>query len=118
MSQKLEIVVPDIGDFDAVPIIEILVQPGDTVEIEDGLITLESDKATMDIPSPAAGIIESIRVAIGDEVAQGSIVGTLLLNDKADSDNSDQTEAAKLLGITERHLRSRMQKIGIINTKR
>jgi len=53
MSQKLEIVVPDIGDFDAVPVIEILVKAGDKVEVEDGLITLESDKATMDIPSPA-----------------------------------------------------------------
>ncbi len=79
MSQKLEIVVPDIGDFDAVPVIEVLVKAGDRVEVEDGLITLESDKATMDIPSPAAGIIESISIDVGDEVKQGTLVGTMLV---------------------------------------
>jgi len=79
MSQKLEIVVPDIGDFDAVPVIEVLVKAGDAVEIEDGLITLESDKATMDIPSPAAGTIENISINIGDEVKQGTVVGTMLI---------------------------------------
>jgi pyruvate dehydrogenase E2 component (dihydrolipoamide acetyltransferase) len=79
MSQKLEIVVPDIGDFDAVPVIEVLVKAGDTVEVEDGLITLESDKATMDIPSPTAGIIESISINVGDEVKQGTVVGTMLI---------------------------------------
>jgi len=84
MSQKLEIVVPDIGDFDAVPVIEILVNAGDKVEIEDGLVTLESDKATMDIPSPAAGVIESISIAIGDEVKQGTVVGIMSLDESAD----------------------------------
>jgi pyruvate dehydrogenase E2 component (dihydrolipoamide acetyltransferase) len=88
MSQKLEIVVPDIGDFDAVPVIEILVKAGDKVEVEDGLITLESDKATMDIPSPAAGTIESIAVNIGDDVTQGSIVGIMLLDDAATAEPS------------------------------
>ncbi len=81
MTQKLEIVVPDIGDFDAVPVIEILVKAGDRVEIEDGLITLESDKATMDIPSPAAGTIESLSINIGDEVTQGTVVGVMLLDE-------------------------------------
>jgi len=85
MSEKLEIVVPDIGDFDAVPVIEILVKPGDQVAVEDGLITLESDKATMDIPSPAAGVIESISVNVGDEVTQGSVVGIMTLSAAAES---------------------------------
>ena len=84
MSQKLEIVVPDIGDFDAVPVIEILVSAGDKVELEDGLITLESDKATMDIPSPAAGTIESISVNIGDEVTEGSMIGLMLVDESSD----------------------------------
>ncbi len=78
MSQKKEIVVPDIGDSDAAPVIEVLAKAGDRVEIEDGLITLESDKATMDIPSPAAGIIESISIDVGDEVKQGTLVGMML----------------------------------------
>jgi pyruvate dehydrogenase E2 component (dihydrolipoamide acetyltransferase) len=85
MSQKLEIVVPDIGDFDAVPVIEILVSAGDKVEVEDGLITLESDKATMDIPSPAAGTIESISVNIGDEVTEGSVIGLMLVDESSDA---------------------------------
>ncbi len=107
MSQKLEIVVPDIGDFDAVPVIEILVKAGDKVEIEDGLITLESDKATMDIPSPAAGTIESIAVNIGDDVAQGSIVGIMLLDEPSATAESspaepDKEEAEPLPGAIER----------------
>ncbi len=78
MSQKQDIVVPDIGDFEAVPVIEILVNAGDQVSAEDGLITLESDKATMDIPSPAAGTIENISVKLGDEVSEGDVIGVLL----------------------------------------
>ena len=61
-----EILVPDIGDFKGVPVIEILVKPGDAVKAEDALITLESDKATMEIPSPHAGRIVEIKVAVGD----------------------------------------------------
>jgi pyruvate dehydrogenase E2 component (dihydrolipoamide acetyltransferase) len=64
--------VPDIGDFDDVPVIEILVAVGDTVAAEDPLVTLESDKATMDVPAPFAGVVREIRVAIGDRVRQGS----------------------------------------------
>jgi dihydrolipoamide dehydrogenase len=71
------ITVPDIGDFGDVPIIEILVSVGDTVSAEDPLVTLESDKATMDVPAPAGGTIESIDVAIGDRVSQGSKLMTL-----------------------------------------
>ena len=93
MTQKLEIVVPDIGDFDAVPVIEILVKAGDKVEVEDGLITLESDKATMDIPSPARGTIESLSISLGDEVTQGTVVGVMLL-DESIAEESSTAESA------------------------
>jgi pyruvate dehydrogenase E2 component (dihydrolipoyllysine-residue acetyltransferase) len=73
----LSVEVPDIGDFDDVPIIEILVSPGDTVAAEDPLVTLESDKATMDVPAPAAGTIREISVALGDRVSQGSVLLTI-----------------------------------------
>jgi dihydrolipoamide dehydrogenase len=68
----IEVRVPDIGDFSDVPVIEVLVKPGDTVAEEDPLITLESDKATMDVPSPAAGTVQDMRVAVGDTVSEGS----------------------------------------------
>jgi dihydrolipoamide dehydrogenase len=71
---SVEIRVPDIGDFTDVPVIEILVAPGDTIALEDPLVTLESDKATMDVPSPLAGTVESIAVNVGDKVSQGSLV--------------------------------------------
>ncbi len=66
----IEVKVPDIGDFKDVPVIEILVKPGDTVKAEDSLVTLESDKATMDVPSPAAGTVKEVRVKLGDKVAK------------------------------------------------
>ena len=72
-----EVRVPDIGDFADVPIIEVLVAPGDTVAPEDPLITLESDKATMDIPAPAAGTVAELAVKVGDTVSEGSLVLTL-----------------------------------------
>ncbi|MBL8489754.1 MAG: FAD-dependent oxidoreductase, partial [Rhodocyclaceae bacterium] len=71
---SLEVKVPDIGDFKDVPVIEIHVRPGDAVKAEDALVTLESDKATMDVPSPAAGVVREIRVALGDKVSEGSLV--------------------------------------------
>ena len=73
----IEVRVPDIGDFTDVPVIEILVGPGDTVAPEDPLVTLESDKATMDVPSPAAGTIGQLRVTVGDRVSEGSVLLTL-----------------------------------------
>ena len=77
MSDVVEVKVPDIGDFKDVPIIEVLVKVGDTVAKEQSLITVESDKATMEIPSPAAGVVKEIKVKIGDKVAEGSLVLTL-----------------------------------------
>jgi dihydrolipoyl dehydrogenase len=72
-----EVVVPDIGDFSDVPVIEIHVGPGDEVAVEDPLVTLESDKATMDVPAPFAGVVSELRVAIGDTVSEGTVLLTL-----------------------------------------
>jgi dihydrolipoamide dehydrogenase len=73
----MEIRIPDIGDFADVPVIEVHVSPGSVVAVEDPLVTLESDKATMDVPSPVAGTIGEVRVAVGDRVSQGDVVATL-----------------------------------------
>jgi len=70
----IDVMVPDIGDFDSVAVIEVLVKPGDTVRAEQSLITVESDKASMEIPSSHAGVVKSVKVAVGDKVAQGSVV--------------------------------------------
>ena len=77
MSNIIEVKVPDIGDFKNIPIIEILVKPGDSVQPEDPLIALESDKATMEVPSPVAGIVKDLKVKVGDKVSQGTLVLTL-----------------------------------------
>ena len=71
---SIEIKVPDIGDFKDVPVIEVHVKPGDTVKAEDSLVTLESDKATMDVPSPVAGVVKELMVKPGDKVSEGSLV--------------------------------------------
>ena len=73
----MDIVIPDLGDFDDVDVIDVLVKPGDAVEKEQSLVTLETDKATMDIPSPAAGVIATVTVAVGDKVSSGSVIGTM-----------------------------------------
>jgi len=74
MSNIIEVKVPDIGDFRNIPIIEVLVKPGDSVKAEDPLITLESDKATMEVPAPRAGTVKDIKVKVGDKVSQGSLI--------------------------------------------
>jgi pyruvate dehydrogenase E2 component (dihydrolipoamide acetyltransferase) len=79
----VSVAVPDIGDFEDVPIIEILVSPGDTVALEDPLVTLESDKATMDVPAPVAGVVKEIVVKVGDRVSQGTPLLTLAEQDGA-----------------------------------
>ena len=74
MSNIIEVKVPDIGDFKNIPVIEVLVKPGDSVNKEAPLVTLESDKATMEVPAPAAGIVKEIKVKLGDKVSEGSLV--------------------------------------------
>ena len=86
--QLIEIKIPDIGDFENVPIIEIFVSPGDQIAEEDPLVALESDKATMEVPSSAAGIVKEILVKTGDEVSEGHVILTL----EQSESQSDQTE--------------------------
>src|SRR3981189_440863 len=70
----IEVKVPDIGDFKDIPVIEVFVKPGDSVKPEDSLVTLETDKATMDVPSPAAGVVKDVKVKVGDKVAEGGVI--------------------------------------------
>jgi dihydrolipoamide dehydrogenase len=74
MSNVVEVKVPDIGDFKDVPVIDVMVKAGDVVEQEDSLITLESDKATMEVPTPHAGVVKALKVKVGDKVTQGSVI--------------------------------------------
>jgi pyruvate dehydrogenase E2 component (dihydrolipoamide acetyltransferase) len=83
MANVIEVKIPDIGGFKDVPVIEVLVKPGDAVKPEDSLVTLESDKATMEVPSPATGVVKEIKVKIGDKVSEGSLVLTLEAGDAA-----------------------------------
>ncbi|MGB5400152.1 MAG: dihydrolipoyllysine-residue acetyltransferase [Thermoanaerobaculia bacterium] len=83
MPKTQEIKVPDIGDFDAVEIVEVLVNPGDVVEVEDPLITLESDKATMEVPSPLAGKVVEVKVKMGDKVGEGAVILVLEVDEAA-----------------------------------
>ena len=77
MAEIKQVVVPDIGDFKDVPIIEIFVKAGDTVMAEQSLVTLETDKAAMEVPSPFSGVIKEIKIAVGDKVSQGSLILTM-----------------------------------------
>jgi pyruvate dehydrogenase E2 component (dihydrolipoamide acetyltransferase) len=83
VSNIVEIRVPDIGDFKEVPVIEVLLKPGDAIGKEDPLITLESDKATMDVPAPQPGVVKDLRVKKGDKVSEGSVILTLEARDAA-----------------------------------
>jgi dihydrolipoamide dehydrogenase len=95
MSQTIEIKVPDIGGFKDVPVIEVLVKPGDSVKKEDPLITLESDKATMEVPAPQAGVVKEIRIKTGDKVSQGSLILMLEASDGAAAAPAAPAPAAK-----------------------
>ena len=90
MADTQEILLPDIGDFDEIDVIEILVKPGDRINKEDPLITLESDKATMEIPSPEAGVVEVVNVSVGDKIAQGHLILSLV---KSESETQPQAQA-------------------------
>jgi pyruvate dehydrogenase E2 component (dihydrolipoamide acetyltransferase) len=88
-----EILVPDVGDFDAVDVIEVLVKVGDTISIDDPLITLESDKASMDIPAPVGGVVKELKIAVGDKVTEGSLI--LLLEASSESSVNVASDPAK-----------------------
>jgi dihydrolipoamide dehydrogenase len=86
----VEVKVPDIGDFADVPVIEVLVEPGQTVAVEDPLITLESDKATMEVPSPQEGVVRELKLAVGDAVSEGSLI--LILEAASSGDGAAPAE--------------------------
>ncbi len=79
-----EILVPDIGSFKDVEIIEVLVNVGDTIAVEDSLITIESDKSSMEIPSPAAGVIKELKIKVGDRISEGSLMLVMEVTDSFD----------------------------------
>src|SRR5918995_1802242 len=91
--ERLEVRVPDLGDFENVPVIEILVTPGDRISAEDPLLTLESDKATMDVPAPAGGTVAEVRVAVGDTVSEGDVIVELETGQEAAPTHADPVAA-------------------------
>ena len=98
MAEIKQVLIPDIGDFKDVPVIEVLVKPGDSVEAEDPLIALESDKATIEVPSPFAGIVKDISVKVGDNVSEGTLVLAMEVsetdNASPDTSSASGTESA------------------------
>ncbi|MGB8715781.1 MAG: 2-oxo acid dehydrogenase subunit E2, partial [Rhodanobacteraceae bacterium] len=93
MSEVKQVKVPDIGDFDGVPVIEVLIKVGDTVAKDDGLVTLESDKATMEVPAPFAGTVREVKVSEGDEVAEGDLLA--LIEPEDGDDGAESTSSGQ-----------------------
>jgi dihydrolipoamide dehydrogenase len=91
VTGQVKLIVPDLGDFSDVEVIEILVKPGDMVEVEDGLVTLETDKASMDVPASHAGKIVSVDVAVGDTVSSGDVVATIEASDDVSAPVDEET---------------------------
>ena len=90
MANLIELIVPDIGDFDEVEVIEVLVSVGDSVEENQDIITLESDKAAMEIPASSAGVITEVKIAVGQKVKQGSVIAIV---EAASADVTPEKEA-------------------------
>ena len=108
LMSAVEVKVPDIGDFKDIPVIEVFVKPGDVVKAEDSLVTLESDKATMDVPSPAAGTVKEVKVKLGDKVSEGSLI--VVLESAAGERCRDAKPAAAPRAARHRHLPHRAAK--------
>ncbi|SDW65563.1 dihydrolipoyl dehydrogenase [Nitrosomonas oligotropha] len=94
MTQVVEIKIPDIGDFKDVPVIEVLVAPGDKVEKETSLITLETEKASLEVPAPQAGVVQDIKVKVGDKVSEGTVILTLAATAQSTQTARPQTTSA------------------------
>src|SRR5690625_1001032 len=95
MADTIELKVPDIGDFDEVTVIEVLVAPGDTVSLEQSLVTLESDKATMEVPASQAGTIQEVRVKVGDKVSEGTVLVLLAPSAERPPDTAPQQKTVE-----------------------
>jgi pyruvate dehydrogenase E2 component (dihydrolipoamide acetyltransferase) len=100
MGAIKEVHVPDIGDFSGVDVVEVLVSPGDTVAVEDPLITLESDKASMEVPSPEAGVVKEVKVKSGDKVSEGDVIVLLEADAAVASPHTDEGEAPPAVADT------------------
>jgi len=94
MTQVIEIKIPDIGDFKDIPVIEVLVAPGDKVEKETSLITLETEKASLEVPAPQAGVVQDIKVKVGDKVSEGTVILMLATTEQSTQTAHTQTTAA------------------------
>ena len=105
MSQS--ITVPDIGDFDSVEIIEILVKIGDQINKNDPIVTLESDKSSVEVPSPFAGKISELKIKIGDKVSKGSLLAKL---ENSLSDNNTEVEDQKSMPVIEKEIKEKEKK--------
>ena len=101
MSEQVKLTVPDLGEFSDVEIIEVLVEPGDTVEVEDGLITLETDKASMDVPSIHAGKIVSVDVNLGDKISTGDAVATIEVAEQQAAESEPEVDPSQTQVMTE-----------------
>ena len=113
MGSLVDVAVPDIGDFDAVEVIEVLVAVGDVVELEQALLTLESDKASMEIPSSAAGTVEKILVKVGDSVSQGSVVVRIRQSDGATGDQGAKEAPSVVVSEAEKNTNGAAQDVEI-----
>src|SRR6195952_2875188 len=94
----VEVKVPDIGDFKEVEVIELMVKPGDTIKVAQALITVESDKASMEIPSSHAGVVKELKIKVGDKIAEGSLVLMLDASDSAGAASPAPPSAAPASG--------------------
>ena len=101
MTNIQEVLIPDIGDFDSIDVIEVLVSPGDQIKKEDLLVTLESDKATMDIPAPQSGTVKEIRIQAGDQVSEGTLVLLLEVGQAAAVEESKETAPQEEIKVQE-----------------
>ncbi|MGH8042176.1 MAG: dihydrolipoyllysine-residue acetyltransferase [Rudaea sp.] len=98
MAELKQATVPDIGNYTNIPVIEVLVKPGDTVAKDQGLVTLESDKATMEVPAPFAGVVKEVKVKVGDEVSEGAVVALIEASNSVPSPAAERGKVPKADG--------------------
>ena len=120
MIKTKDVLIPDIGEFDQVEVIEVLVKSGDTVSAEDPLLTMESDKASMDVPSPFGGIVKTVKIKTVDKVSQNDLILTLSVEGDETSSNKDSIEITSSPETSEVNadsgIRSKPEKLGTDNS--